>query len=1533
MGNEHSSANNNKNPSKQPPGGGSKKIGENDNGSAKRPIQIDIDNDPNDESMEPASKRVHREGIPLASNNSRGRISSSNKGQSKGDNPPMGEVVVKDAASVSTLGNDDEDDTDEDAGEDDEYEDEGDEDTDQDEDYEDVKQKDLATPQIASKFAPQAPVTNRSSKPNVESHVSNSRSIKKDKGAPPPIVPPVQQDALRTVLNSTKKSVEMTTKAKASGQSLTPIVTQPPASSSNLLKPSTSGLLVAKSQFLQEHSSIDVQMSPLQLQQSPWNAPPNLVTPASTSSSASTNAPICALTEDDIKRGELKKRLEEFWSMNPLMWSSTTGSNDTTLTGMNLNPSVNVKQEPNNGSLSIAAGKQMMELNQPTLPLKVQANDPWSSVLHRINDLLQTLYVVEVKPEPGCNTTITDAYEKSILENEKTHDIFDEFLLSKLRMPTPSTIQTAKPPPGSNSNSSGGKSSQPPPQKLINPNTVHSYQKLAKLLGDPSLTTKSRFREFYWNKHGSSYIESKIREELATSLWKDITVHLTSKSKPSLKELVFCPPPPSSSTLGSSTSNINEIRRPTKLIITETDIDRVQMCLSDWKKVLDFFKSNPLAIPYLKSKEIHKTIYAFHSKFLFEFYIVIVVRFLDIVVYSQNYCNPSRVVRPSTTLPPPPVDRQLNSVDRSIHCVTYSPQTVSSIATVTNNALAINAQGSTTTTVNSNPVTSDPVDYTSSINLSDQRSLITMFTSLLKMANLREGESTRVLSEDYLYTTDLDDSNDNDVNQTQSYHVPTTMGLVKDARRFIRQLYDFIRESGEESIIRQLIISPGSITATTSSLTCILSENSLNNITLSNFKNNTLLRRFAHIRAIDWLFKGAGNNSSNLIAEGVQRFYERMTEIVLHTVIKLTMETKFNELEQNPHLIPMIKGIDGNMHYDIVNHILPDNSIEKNSLLGVLWFLQLYYIPLPVGFDNNMPNAMSTIQVNELLQQYRLIKLLRMVGYPIIAERLLKQVNVLEQSVEVVLPMIDTAMARYQQNNSNNMSKNVISNTIVTSSTTSLPMTTSMNDTSSLSKMDILASLAVTIREQSFVKEKITLSFITELQENLKQWKQRLSEYDTSTCNRNSYKVSIVGELSAGKSTFISCLLGNRNLLPSANGAVTSVCTEIRYYPSTDFTARFILTYTDEMMLIDDLTFYIEQIKKSTQSVDGESSNDDDPRTIALDQQFGLFFDDFIPKYDEMDCEDETTIESIRDDQRLEERKQGFIELYRQLIRFNEEMSLRTNTSMTALTKNVFQYLKDITTDDPTEQSHRPSTPINHVKAYEGTKLERSSLIALLTRIEIEGPFSNLPAGVTLVDTPGLGDAIDINSNQTFNSLRSYDVIWFATKCDGCLEKIEEHESFGRLLDITGWDCEDMLAGGEKKKELRILVTKADDPTQWADAVIKVKEQVLMIMWRRFLKRRNKKISEHILVSKTEMEKQLTAEEKSKLFHLAQSIYVGCTSCSAAFQYKNGEGMDSWRECLDNFGIMRHAELAKIGQDMEQMTKAFQERLRNSCDV
>ncbi len=234
-------------------------------------------------------------------------------------------------------------------------------------------------------------------------------------------------------------------------------------------------------------------------------------------------------------------------------------------------------------------------------------------------------------------------------------------------------------------------------------------------------------------------------------------------------------------------------------------------------------------------------------------------------------------------------------------------------------------------------------------------------------------------------------------------------------------------------------------------------------------------------------------------------------------------------------------------------------------------------------------------------------------------------------------------------------------------------------------------------------------------------------------------RVAVLGCMSAGKSTFLSALLGEDNLLPTGNGAVTKVLAELEYMDENEFVATLSFASVDD----------IEQLYEQEKSMfHGETEDDED--IAALTALYSLF---------------DNTDEVLSSGGTL-----------------NPTPAARLiGTAPLKLRAPTLRGISDLL----------GNTLKQNEELYNYT----------LQSIRITGPFEHLPAGVVLIDTPGLDDANQVNSHRTLGELHTFDEVWYANSYDTAMGKDTDQLVIRKLLS---------LPRGPSTR-LHVVATKADE--------------------------------------------------------------------------------------------------------------------------
>jgi hypothetical protein len=242
-------------------------------------------------------------------------------------------------------------------------------------------------------------------------------------------------------------------------------------------------------------------------------------------------------------------------------------------------------------------------------------------------------------------------------------------------------------------------------------------------------------------------------------------------------------------------------------------------------------------------------------------------------------------------------------------------------------------------------------------------------------------------------------------------------------------------------------------------------------------------------------------------------------------------------------------------------------------------------------------------------------------------------------------------------------------------------------------------------------------------------------------------RIAVVGEVSAGKSTFLSHLLGHPGLFMSGCSAVTSVMTEIHFVPSTNYKVQFIYSTQDD--LDADIEYYKKELENQMTS-DSEEENDDNNEDIRF----------------------ETILNHLRH--------------YFQYV--TTDHSINFNSPKLENLQYIGHPVEEITGD------------LETIKLAMKTTVTMPSKLASLNLIRIQGPFEHLPPGVVLLDTPGLGDGNEARSQTTIDGLNQFQGVWYATSVGGAMSKEWDQMFLKKIIQMENL-----------KNDIQIVATKADD--------------------------------------------------------------------------------------------------------------------------
>jgi hypothetical protein len=185
---------------------------------------------------------------------------------------------------------------------------------------------------------------------------------------------------------------------------------------------------------------------------------------------------------------------------------------------------------------------------------------------------------------------------------------------------------------------------------------------------------------------------------------------------------------------------------------------------------------------------------------------------------------------------------------------------------------------------------------------------------------------------------------------------------------------------------------------------------------------------------------------------------------------------------------------------------------------------------------------------------------------------------------------------------------------------------------------------------------------------------------------------------------------------------------------------------------------------------------------------------------------------------------------------------------------------------------------------------EGSSLTLMVESISFEGPFDCLPAGVTLIDTPGLGDVEAVNSERTFELLDTENLhLWYVMEALMALEK-KDHKNF----------LERVLVTDGRNRNVSLVCTKVDraamDTEQTIDEFIQDRKAAML--------RRLKNIRKD----------HSNADEI-----MIESIFFGYIHCTRREPYPApARGFEVWQSALQ-----------KIGAEADERLRLCEDRLQS----
>ena len=184
-----------------------------------------------------------------------------------------------------------------------------------------------------------------------------------------------------------------------------------------------------------------------------------------------------------------------------------------------------------------------------------------------------------------------------------------------------------------------------------------------------------------------------------------------------------------------------------------------------------------------------------------------------------------------------------------------------------------------------------------------------------------------------------------------------------------------------------------------------------------------------------------------------------------------------------------------------------------------------------------------------------------------------------------------------------------------------------------------------------------------------------------------------------------------------------------------------------------------------------------------------------------------------------------------------------------------------------------------------------------MKKVIITGPFSQLPAGVTLVDT------------SSEEKMSDYDVLWFTYRAG-------DNQDWDRVLAASNID--DVFTKGRTANELNIIGTQCDTSQKRQETLQTIQKGILDALRRKYIAM--------IKNGGDGDENLLTAEEENRLMQIRDCcITIRCTSCHPCFHYSRGYKLDCWRHKLVEYGMYKHMEIKGMLYEIDGKMTEIQE--------
>lgn len=277
-----------------------------------------------------------------------------------------------------------------------------------------------------------------------------------------------------------------------------------------------------------------------------------------------------------------------------------------------------------------------------------------------------------------------------------------------------------------------------------------------------------------------------------------------------------------------------------------------------------------------------------------------------------------------------------------------------------------------------------------------------------------------------------------------------------------------------------------------------------------------------------------------------------------------------------------------------------------------------------------------------------------------------------------------------------------------------------------------------------------------------------LQECETHLTSLEPVRVAVVGRLKSGKSRFVNTLIGQDVSAEGVGHATTAVLTEIVRKPIPGYQAT--VFFRTSQMIAECLKYVLDRMSflQRMRAFSGgpelpdsaEVIEQDDAKLTAIKKLLTHMFDlkaapmlgqKLIPQEDHIFVNNiDRSPEILRDDT-----VEGLTEKMRKFI-FLPGDRCATNHGL----------WESLTVDS----------------------------------IRIEGNFSQLPYGVVLIDSPGLGDAEDFNSERTMAIINKCQYIWLATRAEEGIHAAEDAKFLRQVL-----------VNDPHNREVSVICTKLDE--------------------------------------------------------------------------------------------------------------------------